>query len=125
MSSVGIDQYIIEIEDQRDMWDRCYSEYTCRNKTSKAKAWEEICDIFVPGYRYLSSIGKNKSAHRYNRNNATKREMGRQHVLRFKKKKHSGKVPCKKLLLKLENSRGLKGTTKEGRKERLVGRQRN
>ncbi|XP_063612967.1 uncharacterized protein LOC134786343 [Penaeus indicus] len=50
MASFGFDteRFIIEIEDRPAIWDVHLKEYS--NKILKAKAWEELCSIFVPNF---------------------------------------------------------------------------
>ena len=59
MTTLDIDRFIIEIEDRPAIWDLRCDDYS--SKIAKAKAWEEMCDIFVPGFREMDSAGKTKA----------------------------------------------------------------
>ena len=62
MASLGIDieRFIIEVEDRSVIWDVRSKEYS--NKLIKAKAWEELCSIFVTNFNELHLQGKNKAS---------------------------------------------------------------
>lgn len=57
MATLDIDWFIIKTEDWPAIWDVRFG-----NKIAKAKAWEEMCDIFVSGYRGMDSLGKTRTA---------------------------------------------------------------
>ncbi|MPC20942.1 hypothetical protein E2C01_013907 [Portunus trituberculatus] len=60
MTTLDIHRFITEIENRPAIWDVRCNDYS--SKIAKAKAWEEMCDIFVSGYREMDSLGKNKAA---------------------------------------------------------------
>ena len=55
MTTLDIDRFIIEIEDRPAIWDVRCNDYS--NKIAKAKAWEEMCDNFVPGFIEMKLLG--------------------------------------------------------------------
>ena len=60
VSFFDIDSFIIEIEDRPALWDVRLTEYN--NKIVKAKAWEELCAIFVPNFNKMDSSGKSRAS---------------------------------------------------------------
>lgn len=59
MASFDTDRFIIEVEQRPAIWDSRCNEYS--NKLSRGKAWEELCDIFVPDFKEMDSVKKNKT----------------------------------------------------------------
>ncbi|XP_076043345.1 uncharacterized protein LOC143026586 isoform X2 [Oratosquilla oratoria] len=87
MASFGFDteRFIIEIEDRPAIWDVRLKEYS--NKILKAKAWEELCSIFVPNFNELDCQGKNKATTDLQRKWKSLRDSYRRELTLSKKEK--------------------------------------
>ncbi|XP_068239900.1 uncharacterized protein [Palaemon carinicauda] len=85
MASLDIDRFIIETEDRPAIWDVRCNEYS--NKIVKAKAWEELCTIFVPGFKEMDSSGKNKATTDIRRKWKSLRDSFRTELALIKKEK--------------------------------------
>lgn len=59
MARLDIDRFISEIEQRPVIWDTRNDEYT--NKLLKRKAWNELCNIFVPDFNGMDSAMKKKA----------------------------------------------------------------
>lgn len=59
MGSFDADRFIVEVEQRPAIWDSRCDEYS--NKLSRGRAWEELCDIFVPDFNEMDSLRKNKA----------------------------------------------------------------
>ncbi|XP_064081736.1 uncharacterized protein LOC135198162 [Macrobrachium nipponense] len=87
MASFGFDtdRFIIEIQDRPAIWDVRLKEYS--NKILKAKAWEELCSIFVPNFNELDCQGKNKATTDLQRKWKSLRDSYRRELTLSKKEK--------------------------------------
>lgn len=57
--SFDSERFLIEIQNRPTIWDSRSKEYS--NKILRGKAWEEICEIFVPLFQEVSPAEKNKA----------------------------------------------------------------
>ncbi|XP_076034842.1 uncharacterized protein LOC143021317 [Oratosquilla oratoria] len=85
MHTLDIDRFIVELEDRPAIWDVRCNDYS--NKIAKAKAWEEMCDIFVSGFKEMDSAGKNKAAADIQRKWKSLRDCFRRELATTKKEK--------------------------------------
>lgn len=85
MNRLDVDRFIIDIEDRPAIWDVRCKNYS--NKIAKAKAWEEMCDIFVPGFKEMDDTGKSKAGIDLQRKWKSLRDSFRRELTTIKKEK--------------------------------------